>query len=209
MEIPIQAHVECTDGICGTSECVLINPVMEKVTHVLVKASASPHTEYMVPVALISETVTGTIHLLCSQAEFEKMEPFIQTRFIRERVPEYIGNAQNGLPGGYYWPYVSPDVTVYETVKDEQIPANEMAVYRGTRIEATDGYVGRVDEFMVNAETGQITHLVMREGHLWGKKDVVIPLEAMGETHEDTLLLKLDKHQIESLPTIPLHRHFS
>ncbi len=30
-----------------------------------------------------------------------------------------------------------------------------------------------------------------------GKKDVIIPLSAMGDTREDTVFLKLDKHQIE------------
>jgi len=40
-----------------------------------------------------------------------------------------------------------------------------------------------------------------------GKKDVIIPVSAMGDTREDTVFLKLDSHQIESLPTFPLkHR---
>jgi hypothetical protein len=45
--------------------------------------------------------------------------------------------------------------------------------------------------------------LVMREGHLWGKKEVTIPLSAIGDTHEDTVFLKLDKKLIESLPIFP------
>jgi hypothetical protein len=51
--------------------------------------------------------------------------------------------------------------------------------------------------------------MVMREGHLWGKKDVTIPLSAMGELREDTIFLKLDKHQIESLPIFPVNRRWS
>jgi hypothetical protein len=31
----------------------------------------------------------------------------------------------------------------------------------------------------------------------------------MGDTHKDTVFLKLDKHKIESLPTFPLHRRWS
>ena len=37
MEIPLNAQVECTDGICGRSVYVLINPVIDNVTHVVVK----------------------------------------------------------------------------------------------------------------------------------------------------------------------------
>jgi sporulation protein YlmC with PRC-barrel domain len=106
-------------------------------------------------------------------------------------------------------PYVTPERTVYQSVENQQIPPGELTVRRGTRVEATDGYVGKVDEFVVNPENGHITHLVMREGHLWGQKDVIIPLSAMRDNRQDTVFLKLDKHQIESLPTFPLHRRWS
>ena len=82
-------------------------------------------------------------------------------------------------------------------------------MHRGTRVEAKDGYVGKVDEFVVNAKNGHITHLVMREGHPWGKKDVIIPFSAMDKTLDGTMFLKLKKHQIKSLPTFPMHRRWS
>ena len=37
MEIPLDAQVECTDGVCGRSVFVLVNPVIEKVTDLVVK----------------------------------------------------------------------------------------------------------------------------------------------------------------------------
>jgi hypothetical protein len=42
-----------------------------------------------------------------------------------------------------------------------------------------------------------------------GSEDVIIPISAMGKTHEVTVFLKLDKHQIESLPTFPVQRRWS
>jgi sporulation protein YlmC with PRC-barrel domain len=111
--------------------------------------------------------------------------------------------------GSYYLPFVTAEITEYETIDKKQIPTGELAIHRGIHVEAMDGYVGNVDEFVINPKTDRITHLVMREGHLWGKKDVIIPLSAMDRTHEDTVFLKLDKHQIEALPTFPLERHWS
>ncbi len=49
---------------------------------------------------------------------------------------------------------------------------------RRIRIETTDGFVGKVDKFVVNPESSHLTHLVMREGNLWIKKDVIIPVLA-------------------------------
>jgi sporulation protein YlmC with PRC-barrel domain len=212
MEIPLQAQVQCTDGVCGRSVYVLINPVIDQITHLVVREDSSPHTEYIVPVDVVSETITDTIQLRCSRAELEKMDPFVKTTVIEEKVPDRYSGSSGGMYGMgsfYYLPYDTPDRTVYESMEYQQIPPGELAVRRGTRIEATDGYVGHVDEFVVNPDNGHITHLVMREGHLWGQKDVIIPLSAMGDTREDTVFLKIDKHQIESLPTFPLHRRWS
>ncbi len=213
MEIPLGAEVECTDGVYGNAAYVLINPIVEQVTHLVVRAAASPHTEYVAPVDLVSETIAGTIRLRCSRAELEKLNPFVRTEFVEEKVPAlylgYGGDARPGWGGYYYWPYVSPEGTVQVPVERLQIPAGELAVRRGTRVEATDGYVGHVDEFVVNAENGHITHVVMREGHLWGQRDVIIPLSAMGDTREGTMFLKLDKRQIESLPTFRVRRRWA
>jgi hypothetical protein len=211
MEIPLNAQVECTDGVYGRSEYVLINPLLDHVTHLVVKADASPNTEYMVPVDFVTETVEDTIRLHCSKAELEKMDPFVQTEFVMESMPDYAAyrGGVSGMSGYYYMPYATAEVMVPVSVEEKQIPPGELAVHRGTRVEATDGYVGRVDEFLVNPENGHITHMVMREGHLWGRKDVIIPLSAMGTTRDDTVLVNLDKQQIEALPTFPVRRRWA
>jgi hypothetical protein len=46
----------------------------------------------------------------------------------------------------------------------------------------------------------------MREGHLWGQKDVSIPVGQIDRYQDNTVYLKLDKHAIEVLPTITIHR---
>ena len=209
MEIPVQAQVECTNGLCGRSVYVLINPVTDKVTHLVVKEDVSD-IEHIVPVEFVTETIANTIRLNCSKAKLKKMRRFIKTTYIEEMVPYIsLGAGMYDMGAYYYTPYVTPDLTVQVPVEHQQIPPGELALHRGTRVEATDGHVGHVDEFVVNPKNGHITHLVMREGHLWGKKDVIIPLSAMGDTHDDTVFLKIDKKQIELLPTFPLHRRWA
>jgi sporulation protein YlmC with PRC-barrel domain len=212
MEIPLNAQVKCTDGVCGHSVYVLIDPVTDKVTHLVVQEDSFANTEYIVPVNMATETIAETIQLRCSKAELVKMEPFLKTKYVEQMLSDSYfeyGEGTNGLGGHYYMPYVTPDMTVQVPVDEPQIPPGELMVCRGTRISASDGYVGHIDEFVVNPQNGRITHLVMREGHLWGQKDVIIPVSAMGETIEDTLFLKLDKQQIEALPTFPLQRRWS
>lgn len=207
MEIPLQAQVECTDGVCGLSVYVLINPLIDEVTSLVVRETSS-NTEYIVPVDVVSATIADTIQLRCSKTELEKMAPFVQTEFVQEKVLDYAGYRGGiyGLGSYFYMPYVTSEIRTPVSAEHQQIPPGELAVHRGTRVEATDGYVGKVDEFVVNPENGHITYLVMREGHLWGQKDVIIPISAMDDNGDDTLFLNINKHQIESLPTFPVRR---
>ena len=91
-------------------------------------------------------------------------------------------------------------------VAHERVPPGELAVRRGNHVRATDGDVGLVDEFLVDRETEHITHLVLREGHLWGQKDVLIPVSEIAHVDEDRVHLTLSKQEVASLPTIPVRR---
>jgi hypothetical protein len=44
-----------------------------------------------------------------------------------------------------------------------------------------------------------VTHVLLQEGHLWGRKDVVIPVSAVTKV-ENGIWLNLTKKQVEDLP---------
>jgi uncharacterized membrane protein len=106
----------------------------------------------------------------------------------------------------YMEPYVTPAAPPYEEV--QRTPPGELAIYRGTWVEATDGHVGTVGELVMDPSTGHITHMVLREGHLWGKREITLPLSAIDRIEADAVYLKLDKQAIERLPATPLTRHY-
>jgi hypothetical protein len=58
----------------------------------------------------------------------------------------------------------------------------------------------------VNPENEHITHLVMREGHLWGQKDIAIPVSEIDRAGASAVHLKLSKNDIEALPAIAVRR---
>jgi sporulation protein YlmC with PRC-barrel domain len=201
MDIPINAEVQCSDGPGGRSTYVVLNPITRRVTHVVVKEDSFPRLERLVPVDLVAETSPDQIHLTCSQQELHELEAFIETEFLPGEFPY----ASYALGEFRVWPYILPDDELVPT-EHERVPPGELAVHRGSRVRATDGDVGQVDEFLVDRETGHISHLVLREGYLWGKKDVVVPVSEIGQVDEDRVYLTLSKEEIASLPTIPLRR---
>jgi hypothetical protein len=46
---------------------------------------------------------------------------------------------------------------------------------------------------------------VLREGHMWGQKDVTIPVEQIDHMEKASVYLKLDKRSIGALPTTPVY----
>lgn len=202
MELPLNAEVYCADGRCGYSTYVVLNPLTEQVTHLVVKAKRFPHTEYLVSLDYVTEARPHSIQLRCTQHELAAMAPFFAKEFVQVATSQY-----NGDPF-LSWPLVLPK-TEYLEVEHEHIPREELAVHRGTPVKAKDGPVGRVDEFLVNPTNGHITHLVLREGHLWGQKDVTIPVSHIDRIKEETVYLNLTQHDIEKLPVIPIHRKWS
>ncbi len=106
-------------------------------------------------------------------------------------------------------PYTAPDASAIAdslasaTVMEEQVPENELAIHQDARVEATDGDVGKVDEFVIDPETNKISHLFLRQGRLWTKRDVSVPVDAIERVEGDVVYLKLDKKAIEQLPAAP------
>jgi hypothetical protein len=46
----------------------------------------------------------------------------------------------------------------------------------------------------------------MREGHLWGKKDVAIPMAEVEFIESETIYLKIDKEAVKALPAVKVKR---
>jgi sporulation protein YlmC with PRC-barrel domain len=193
MDMPIDAEVRCADGPCGQTTHIVMNAATEAVTHVVVKEANTPHAKRLVSLNLVMETTPQMIRLRCTTDELAKSDPFVATETIQD--PRYASGV-----------YTMPEAVSMtdETVEHESLPQNELAVRRGARVEASDGHVGRVDEFLVDPISQHITHLVLREGHLWGQKDVTIPVSQIDLIAEDVVYLKLDKRQVGALPTIPV-----
>lgn len=200
MEIAIGAQVLCADGLCGRSTYVIVDAVTQQVTHVVVREEGMAAGQRLVPTRIVAESTAQAIHLRCTKGELKAMRAFVEYSYDPGAEPFDMYEADQY----WVWPYSLPEMPI--AIEHESIPPGELAIERGTGVQAQDGHVGRVDEFLVDAASGRITHLVMREGHLWGKRDVTIPVSAVDRIEDDTVYLKLHKREIEALPTVPVRR---
>jgi sporulation protein YlmC with PRC-barrel domain len=191
--VAIGASASCTDGAAGQVIRVVVDPVGLTVTHLVVgpKHAHGHHIHRLVPVDL-TEITTDGICLNCTRAEFDRLDPAEETHF--EEVWEH--------------PEYEPDQVWCRrrTVTYDSVPVGEVQVRRGEHVHATDGNIGQVEGLIIDPDNHQVTHVLLQEGHLWGRKEVAIPIEAVTRV-EAGIRLNLSKRQVEDLPPVAIEHN--
>ncbi|MGD8622609.1 MAG: PRC-barrel domain-containing protein [Anaerolineales bacterium] len=200
LDLPVGAKVYAGEKPCGRSISLVLNPVTDEVTDVAIELNGFGDHEVLVPLEHVVRSSENGIWFDLSKDEISALPEFLRTEFIQAEIPkEYAGGAL------VLWPYlVSESKNI--PVEVEMVPVDELAVHVGAEVISLDGKVGTVDEFLVDPQNDHISHLVMHEGHLWGKKDVFIPVSDISRMDEHSVKVDLDKQQIEALPELPAHR---
>lgn len=202
IDLPINAEVHCSDGPAGRSTHVIGDPINKEITHLVVKSYLPPFHEYLVLVDQVVETTEGQIKLQCTRDELNKMDPFEYEEYIRTELPGYLRwEDVPAIPG-----FTTEPVATFIPVKRQNIRPGELALQRGARVKATDGYVGQVDELLIDSTNRRVTHLVLLEKHILQKRDITIPVSQIDHIDEGTIYLTLDRKSVEELSTTPIQR---
>lgn len=200
--VTINTQVVCTDGPCGKSTNVVVNPVNYQVTHLVLEDKTLPdNATRLVPVANVAGVTPEKIQLNCTRADVAKMPPFVVTNFVQVTAPGQAYQAG----AAYSSEYVVSD-TGYDDIQEQNLPTGTVALYSGMHVEASDGKIGTLGELVLDPNNGAITNLHLRAGHLWGAKDITIPVADVDFIAGDTVYLKLDKAQVNALPAVKVHR---
>jgi sporulation protein YlmC with PRC-barrel domain len=206
-DIKIKSKVACSDGPCGKSTHLIADPNSGKLSQVVVKDKNLPESpDRLVPVGMVGETTGGVIQLNCTRKEFAKLQPYTTIHYVQKGIPDYSsayiaeGSFTNTRPA-------TPDDTWVDKVKEEHLPKGKLDVSRDMVVKTGDTKVGKVDGLVLDPDSGEITHLLMRKGHLWGTKDISVPVTAIEDVDEDEIHLNIDKQAIKKLPSVKLKPH--
>ena len=183
------AEASCTDGFCGKVNRMILDPATETVTHLVIEPKHRQGAGRLVPLDLVDATA-GDIRLRCTLAEFDRLEAAEETELV-DYGAEGLGIGGMNTPIG-----ISAPVQAYV---EDIVPLGEAEVGRGDPVHALDGEIGRVQGFLVDPGDHRLTHVLLREGHLWGRKEVAIPVSAVTGV-EGGIQLNLTKKQVGDLP---------
>jgi nucleotide-binding universal stress UspA family protein len=207
----IGTEVQCTDGVCGAVTRVVVDPVARAVTHLVVATKHGYDQARLVPLDRL-QTGDAALRLDCTVAELDHFERADEQRFLpgADDYADYSGlealswpyyGLGMGIGGGIGFRAESTPVPL--TV--DLVPDGEVEIRRGDRVHATDGAIGHVHGFAVDRADRRITHVLLEEGHLWGHKEVAIPIGDVVAV-DDGIRLRLAKHDVQRLPPVDLER---
>ena len=89
--------------------------------------------------------------------------------------------------------------TAPRRITSDRIPAGKVEVRRGEHVHATDGLIGKVRGLAVLTRGHHVTHILLDEGHFWGKRRVAIPIGAVAG-FSDGVRLSLTRDEVRDLP---------
>jgi sporulation protein YlmC with PRC-barrel domain len=211
-EFTLGAQAYCSDGVCGEVIRIIFDPAAGAVTHLAVEPKHRPEDGRLVPVEM-AESTDGGVRLRCTLAEFGRLDSAEDVEVVQgdsdlggyssaEAVQGYGDVGSLGVGGSVSGMGVPMGIPHrLRTVTDAVVPVGEAEAGQGDHVYATDGEIGRVHGFLVDPDDHRATHVVLQEGHLWGRKEIAIPMSAVKEV-DAGVRLNISKREVEELPPI-------
>ena len=218
MRLEIGIRVRCTDGVYGELADIVIDPLEKRVTHLVVQPEQHDGQRRLVPIELAKgrDDEQREIDLECTLDEAQGFESVHEAAYLRlgespAEDPDWDVGVEDvlampyysGLEVGVYPDELASHVTMYY----DRVPKGEVEVRRASVVISADGHsLGEVDGFVVDADE-HITHFVLERGHLWGRKEVTIPIGAVARVEDDAVNVALSKDEVGALPAVRVGRH--
>jgi sporulation protein YlmC with PRC-barrel domain len=171
----------------------ILDPAARTVTHLVIGPRHGTGGR-LVPLDLV-ETAAGEIRLRCTLDEFGRLDPAEETELVDGGYGDAGAMGMGGSVPGMGLGYSTP------LVVEHAVPLGDIEVERHESVHAMDGHIGQVEGFVVDPADQKVTHVLLKEGHLWGRRQVAIPVSAVASV-DAGIRLNITKQQVEDLPPL-------
>lgn len=196
MNLEIGAEVLGPDGKLGTLTRIVIEPLGERVTHVVVEHGGLHPWEKLLPTEHLTRTEGDRVW---THLHFHEMQA----------LPDYIGFTGTApgpasptevplgdlRPVGLLWPtnvfgwYLPSHQASTPAHLHANLPPGSHDLKSGTEVHCRDGMVGHLDEVLYDEESGRATAMIIRKGFFFSR-ELEAPIDWV-EAINDTIRLKV------------------
>jgi len=217
MRLELGSPVRCRDEPYGELADVVVDPLRRRVTHLVVQPRHRHRLARLVPIELAEAGGPEAleISLRATVEEVTRLAPVQEFAYLRlGDFPAADPDWDVGIEEVFAFPYydstglggLQVEVDPHVGIAYDRIPKGEVEIRRSSAVVSADGHrLGHVDGLLVDADD-QVTHLVLQAGHLWGRREVTIPIGAVAEVETDEVTLSLTEDEVAALEPVPVRR---
>ncbi len=201
LEIHPGAVVHAPEGVAGRVAEVVVSPRERRVVALVVELGSG--RPVVVPAESVEDATEEAVRVRASVAELERLPAWQAEAHAPAALswPGWRALRQGGawlpLPGSLRrMEGLQRQLSGQAVVRPEEPFA---IIRRGQRVVASDGAIGRVDQVLVDAATGQVKHLVVRQGLLFSR-DVAVPADWVSTIEDGVVVLEASRDAVARLP---------
>lgn len=186
-DLTLGTPVSGNDEPIGRLTGLVCDPATKQTTHLVVNADDVPGSERLVPIDRLADVDDGHLTLAMSRHQFFQLKTLETVWLLTEDAAR---------DADWMLPFQLGDQAMTFALH-ERIPRSEVALWRETKVVDHEGrHLGRVNAFVIDPASHDVTHLRLQKGHLFGHQDVTIPVTDIATMTEDAIRLRTNADAI-------------
>lgn len=210
MRLELGKQVRCADEAVRELVDVVVDSSSKSVTHLVVQPEDEPEDARLVPVGLVAGDADGVISLGCTAEELDGLARVHEYAYLRPgELPAEDSKWDVGVEDVYTTPNYAPsafgeytgDLDSGVGMAYDRVPKGEIELRHASSVYSADEHhLGGVKGLIVDQDD-RITYLLLERGHLWWRREITVPAEAVSTFETDLVTLGVTKRELEALPS--------
>jgi hypothetical protein len=208
MNLALGTTVRCSDGAVRELADIVVDGPGRRVTHLVVQPKRQHDEARLVSLELVGEDEQGGVSLFCTAETLDGLERVREYAYLPAgQQPEESAQWDVGVEDVLVVPSVEPlDMAEPEldpnvNLMYDRVPKGEVELRLTSSVYSADEHrVGSVSGVVVGEEGG-ITALTLQRGHLWWRREISVPVDAIASLENDVATLAVEKSELKQFPS--------
>jgi uncharacterized protein YrrD len=206
MNLALGTTVRCSDGAVRELADIVVDGPGRRVTHLVVQPKRQHEEARLVSLELVGEDANGGVSLFCTAETLDGLERVREYAYLPAgQQPEESSQWDVGVEDVLVVPSVEPlDMAEPEfdpnvNLMYDRVPKGEVELRVTSSVYSKDEHrLGSVNGVVVG-EDGVITVLTLQRGHLWWRREMSVPVDAIASLENDVVTLAVEKSELKQV----------
>ena len=204
MNLALGTTVRCSDGAVRELADIVVDGPGRRVTHLVVQPKRQHEEARLVSLELVGEDANGGVSLFCTAETLDGLERVREYAYLPagqqpEDNPQWDVGVEDVLvvPSVEPLDMAEPELDPNVNLMYDRVPKGEVELRLTSSVYSKDEHrLGSVNGVVVD-EDGVITMLELQRGHLWWRREMSVPVDAIASLENDVVTLAVEKSELK------------